>query len=367
MVSIVEDKSFISDMLDDDVYSYAEMYIIYKITSICKKYSEYQQFFDEKGKKINDKKIDLLIKEIKNDSSHITFKLKQTLNYLKNDYVKYQKGVLKIPIDDLSKLINNNLKQDQLILELIPPPIFDIQILLVNNKTKQEVLFSTLSSGEKQLIYLVSSLLYHLYNLDSVIGNKIKYKNINIVLEEIELYFHPEYQKTFIKYFLDSIERIELRNIESINICFITHSPFILSDIPSNNIMFLEVVNGKTVQLNKKRKTFGANIHELLSDNFFMSDGYIGDFAMFKINGTIDWLNEKLAQKRKLISENLPTSDLKLNKVELKYHKEIISLIDEEILKIKLGEMLSEIVPDEDDFFNELVMEQIKFFKSKLK
>jgi len=98
-----------------------------------------------------------------------------------------------------------------------------------------------------------------------------------------------------------------------------------------------------------------------------MSDGYIGDFAMFKINGTIDWLNEKLAQKRKLISENLPTSDLKLNKVELKYHKEIISLIDEEILKIKLGEMLSEIVPDEDDFFNELVMEQIKFFKSKLK
>ena len=68
-----------------------------------------------------------------------------------------------------------------------------------------------------------------------------------------------------------------------------------------------------------------------------------------------------------MISENLPTSDLKLNKVELKYHKEIISLIDEEILKIKLGEMLSEIVPDEDDFFNELVMEQIKFFKSKLK
>lgn len=367
MLDVVDDASFTIDKLDDYVYSHAEMYLIYKITSICKKYAEYDGFINEKGKRIDENKIDELIIKIKDDSSHITFKLKQTLNFLKNDFINYKNGDLKISINDLSILIDNNLNENQLILELIPPPIFDIQILLENNETKEDVLFSTLSSGEKQLTYLISSLLYHLYNLDSVTGNKIIYKNINIVLEEIELYFHPEYQKTFIKYFLDSIEAIKLRNIESINICFLTHSPFILSDIPSNNIMFLEVVNGKTVQLSDKRKTFGANIHELLTDNFFMSDGYIGNFAKFKISNTIKWLNKILLQKIYLTENNLQSSDLNINKDELKFHKEIISLIDEEILKIKLGEMLSEILPDEDDFYNNLIREQIILLQSKIK
>jgi len=151
---------------------------------------------------------------------------------------------------------------------------------------------------------MTSSLLYHLNNIDSVIGEKIKYKNINIILEEIELYFHPDLQKSFIKYFLDSIGRLELRNIETINICFVTHSPFILSDIPSSNIMYLNVENGSSMQNSDLRKSFGANIHEILMDNFFLNDGLIGTFSKNKIENIIKWLNEKKRLKithRKLI------------------------------------------------------------------
>lgn len=364
MMNLVDDKSFNSKMLDDDIYSHAEMYIIYKITSICKKYIEYHGFLDERGKRITTSKFDKLIKQLADDSSHITFKLKQTLNYLKKDFINFRGNELEIPITKLAKQINNNLKKEQLILELIPPPIFETKIILENTKTKEEVLFSTLSSGEKQLVYLVSSLLYHLYNLDSVIGYKVRYKNINIILEEIELYFHPDYQKSFIKYFLDSIERIELKKIESINICFITHSPFILSDIPSNNIMFLEVIDGKTIQQKKIRKTFGANIHELLTDSFFMSNGFIGNFAKDKIDKTIDWLNGEILKKRKLDEKGL-TEQYKKNDEDFKFHKGIISLIDEPIIRIKLSEMLSEI-DDDDDFHDNLILEQINYLKEKL-
>lgn len=368
MINLVDDISFNSNKLDDNVYSHAEMYIIYKITSICKKYIEYHGFLDESGKRITISKFDQLIIQLAGDTSHITFKLKQTLNFLKKDNINFEGNELEIPIIKLSKQINENLNKDQLILELIPPPIFDIEIILENINTKEIVLFSTLSSGEKQLVYLVSSLLYHLYNLDSVTGYKVKYKNINIVLEEIELYFHPEYQKNFIKYFLDSIERIALKNIESINICFVTHSPFILSDIPSNNIMFLEVIGGKATQQKNKRKTFGANIHELLTDNFFMSDGFIGDFAKSKIEKTIDWLNNELIEKIKFDKENTSNDLLnyKSNQAELIFHKGVILLIDEPIIKIKLSEMLYEINPNENTFHKDLIKEQIRILESKL-
>lgn len=351
-------------------YDIARQYIVYKLVSICKKYEDYKPFLLPKHEKFDPSFFKEFILKLRDDTSHVTFKLKQTLNYLKKDYINFDKVQKELTIDEISKSIKEIRSGKQSILELIPPPIFDIEILLKSiDKSVDDITFSRLSSGEKQQIYLVSSLLYHLYNLDSVIGNKIKYQNVNVILEEVELYFHPELQKSFVKYFLDSISRIELKNIKSINICFVTHSPFILSDIPSSNIMFLDVINGIAVQQENKRKTFGANIHELLSDNFFMSDGFIGDFSKYKIEETINWLNNELSEKRKFNIEKKSNSLMiyKSNQEELKYHKGIISLIDEPIIRIKLGEMLSEIEPNEDDFYTDLIKEQIKFLELKLK
>jgi len=349
-------------------YEVSRQYIVYKLISICKKYDDYKHFLLPKHYKFDASFFKEFIKKLKDDDSHITFKLKQTLNYLKNDYIEFVENQKEIKLEELSKSIKKIKNRNQSILELIPPPIFDIEIVLRPIlATQEDIKFNVLSSGEKQQIYMVSSILYHLYNLDSVTGNKVKYKNINIIFEEVELYFHPELQKSFIKFLLDSVSRIELKKIDSINICFVTHSPFILSDIPSNNIMFLEVINGKAIQQNKKRKTFGANIHELLTDNFFMSNGFIGDFAKNKINETIEWLNEQLIQKRNFEKTNQGVVRYQLNPEVLKFHKEIISLIDEPIIRIKLGEMLSELEPNENSFYNEIIKEQIRSLEAKVK
>lgn len=87
-----------------------------------------------------------------------------------------------------------------------------------NDKIK----FSSLSSGEKQQIYSINSIFYHLINLESIPkdGNRISYEYINIILEEIELYFHPEYQRTYIYKLIEGIKKLNLKKIKGINFIF---------------------------------------------------------------------------------------------------------------------------------------------------
>jgi hypothetical protein len=76
------------------------------------------------------------------------------------------------------------------------------------------------------------------------------------------------------------------------NIIFTTHSPFILSDLPKENVIFLE--KGKQVYPFEDRKqTFGANIHTLLSHGFFMKEGLMGEFAKDKINQVYNFISRK--------------------------------------------------------------------------
>ena len=190
------------------------------------------------------------------------------------------------------------------------------------------------------------------------------YNNFNIILDEIELYYHPELQRTFISDLLDYLKNIDYNNLEvlpNLNIIFITHSPFILSDIPAKNILFLKSNENKSTAVLENKKSFGANIHELLGDNFFLSDDdiYIGEFAKTKISETIDWLNilkkkklqlsklEEKEQNEKLTdsksSEKLEIIDSIRNLSALNnHHLELIDIIDEPIIKNKLLEMYSE-------------------------
>src|SRR5690606_30475654 len=81
-------------------------------------------------------------------------------------------------------------------------------------------------------------------------------------------------------------------NFEGINILFLTHSPFILSDIPNSNILSLK--DGYPTDINlSNTNTFGANIIDLLSNEFFLVEGVIGKFAQEKIQDVIKYINEE--------------------------------------------------------------------------
>src|SRR5690606_35180879 len=168
---------------------------------------------------------------IDKDKSHLTFRIKQVLAFLELRHISAKN----YSIDEFAKSIDgiHNLRKWRYI-DLIPPHCFETDIQLKEkNSNKMPYSFSKLSSGEKQLVYTTSSILYHIRNLNSIEGNlrRVKYNHINIILDEIELYFHPEFQRQFVNNLILNIQNMEF-HIASINIQMATHSPFILSDIP---------------------------------------------------------------------------------------------------------------------------------------
>jgi len=149
--------------------------------------------------------------------------------------------------------------------------------------------FSDLSHGEKS-IYAQFILMY------DIVKNK---KDILFLIDEPDLSLHPEWQRKYLNEFMSTF----LNTKKGIHLILTSHSPFLLSDIPKQNIIFLDTYeDGKCKVLKhdevmSKKQTFGANIHTLLSDSFFMEDGLMGEFARGKINEIIDF--HKVTEKQK--------------------------------------------------------------------
>lgn len=270
-----------------------EEYIFIKVIKISLTYAHYYEYFKKNEKLTKAKEY---FERLLADKSHITYKLKQAVNFLKYEHLQFEnETILNIEehSDNIEKIKQEN--NDEVINRYLPPTLFDIDILLDN-----DINFNTLSSGEKQKIYSVNSILYHINNINSVEKALHNYKHINIILDEIELYFHPELQRNYLSYLHHTIAKSNSNNILSINILFVTHSPFILSDIPDSKILFLDKdskdINSKTVPFTKKIKTFGANIHELLINGFFMNNS-IGEFALREIKTIVNFHHEVMSIK----------------------------------------------------------------------
>lgn len=286
-------------------------YVVYKTINICATYPDYRDMLDEYDRGWNnvglvfrDDIISKMVDKVKDDKTHVTLKLRQCLEFIKKrDQDKYNvfesldfepeskkakekhMGNLWVKFDDLK----NHYKLDPFPLHLLPPPIYKTDVLYKPvNHEEEYIPYRFLSSGEKQLLNNFGALIYHLRNLDTVSSTSKRYENVNIILEEIELYFHPEYQRQIVKMLLDKIRAREFNNLKRINIMFVTHSPFILSDIPLCNVLFLK--DGKPYA-EIQENTFGANIHGLLRNGFFLPSLPVGEFAHEKINELFRRLN----------------------------------------------------------------------------
>ncbi|MDL2302806.1 ATP-binding protein [Dysgonomonas sp. OttesenSCG-928-D17] len=212
----------------------AYQYLVYKTISISCKYEKFKKiiYIDSSNKNLNDetysKPFNELINAIWEDGSHITLKIRQTIAFILFQHLSISKIIAPdTSINYISSQIQNcyeilgkqeyrrTTKYTWELIDLIPPPFLDMEIFLrktEGNDNNKPFPFSSLSSGEKQQVYSLSSILYHLRNLNSVEGDGslIKYSYINIILEEIELYFHPEMQRQYIYHLLESIKSIDV-------------------------------------------------------------------------------------------------------------------------------------------------------------
>ncbi|CAC9974435.1 OLD family protein [Flavobacterium panici] len=292
-----------------------------------------------------------------------------------SDDIVFENGrsILKIDvnredIEDLTKALFDVYSKVREYFSNIPIALKDI-IDIESNKN--------LSYGEKSILNLYST--FHDFTLTN--NHVRESENFLLILDEADLGYHPIWKRKFINtlcetlpiifaqlkpYVWDSVvKRKKPSDNESpiLQIVIATHDPLTLSDFPSSNIIYLKKdSNRKTVILNSEidtKKSFGANITDLLADSFFVEDGLIGDFARKKIEQTIMWLNEQKKKKEELGSSYI------IKQGEIEHQQSIIKIIDEPVIKIKLAEMLDEL-NDQTDVQKEIIQREIDLLNEKL-
>lgn len=284
------------DKISLGVKCWAAMYLVYKTLNIAGTYPSYIEYrslghlslFYKKPTEDQKELIRKLISSILDDESHIATKLKRVLHFI-HLTLKDEDKLLK-PFDFKTYLnIIGGKKSStfEIFNTQLPPPLFDVEITLNNGHEKS--LLTNLSSGERQMIFTTSTFLYHLLNLVSITDNRrVQYRNVCMILDEVEICFHPELQKKLLWNLIEMIKSFELNKTCRINIIIATHSPFILSDIPQSNILYLE--KGKEANNSITISPFAANVNEILSQSFFLSSGFMGEFAARKIRSLIEFL-----------------------------------------------------------------------------
>ena len=324
----------------------ARLYMVCKVLSIADKYPMYSKFKPISGVE-NSLCTDVpqemkglykqLAKHVKEDKSHIGVKVRQTIFF-----IKHFKNV-----PDADKLYRRFTyqqyeewmccpKTEQSVydrMSLLPPSFFKSKVIMnkvdEKGKVKGIVSFNRLSSGERQFMYTTSTLLYHLLNLRSVRKGRPKYRCFNLVLDEVELCFHPEYQRTFIFDFLRIIKLLNFQDRCSLNVMITTHSPFILSDIPDTNILYLK--DGHPENKSGLINPFAANVNDILKQSFFLNNGFIGKFAQRKIKRLVSFLS--------LADESRDSFNMKLAPA-------LIEKVGDPLLRETLWRMLDEFYKD---------------------
>lgn len=280
--------------------------LIYEIISLFGSYS-YDGKIEDKNKYPWDncyeydrwelgRAIELMEMDLRNDS-YVTRELSQILSYIKECeregdlYKRLAESKENKEFHDSSKsnevligldVIKKHYTPKGIQLSELPPSLYECDILFKRSDAYVEM--GSLSSGERQLLNIIGVIMYHLYDLDR---QKV-YKAANLIFEEIELYFHPDYQRQLVYRLIKQIRGGDFTSLEAVNMLFVTHSPFILSDIPKENVLFL---NNGIPDTQMQENTFGANIHSLLKNGFFLPNLTMGEFAYHKINRLFAKLN----------------------------------------------------------------------------
>ena len=336
--------------------SLEHQYVVYKTLKIIRTYKQYYRISRNLfSKNFNQNLFEKHMQLMHNDTSHVTLKLRRCLFKLKFELYTNEPRSLYHLDKAYEKARNvffnsNSAKWNIRLIELLPPPTTNIVFQIVKkNKIKPDgsylekdvIPFEGLSSGERQIAYTVSNLMYHLVNIDSVssdyllIKNEedekeslLKYKYVNILLDEVELYFHPDLQRRFLHYVRTAIKNIQFESVKGINVMVVTHSPFVISDIPRKNILFLG-------EGEESGETYCANIHDMLNQSFFMEYS-IGEMARIELQHIIN-LYEQLSNKNNL---DAMKEDLTKNREKYDY---LCKTIADEYLRRAIKGMLAEL------------------------
>lgn len=153
-------------------------------------------------------------------------------------------------------------------------------------------------------------------------------EEVLIFIDEGEVCYHPEWQRRYIS---DLLSVIDNKREGKIQIILTTNSPFILSDILGDDVVYLSNNHGARSGISG---TLAQNIHKLLTDNFFM-EATIGEYARKFINNIAKYISDE--EKNDVLKTYIGDKSLDYYKIE-----SLIDLIGEPVYKANLKMLLSE-------------------------
>lgn len=194
-----------------------------------------------------------------------------------------------VKLDSLAILLDIKESNEEKVIQLISAifnTIFPLNPL--------QIYWHNLSAGELSLMNFRARLF-------EASDNDTSKRTLLFLLDETDLNYHPEWQRTFLTDTLNFAAVLFPDN--ELQFIFTTNTPFIVADIPSEKVLHLKKVDGKTVvDTEEKVQSFASNIHTLLASNFYLSS-FLGEFANKKIKGVIKDLTtegKNLSEERRL-------------------------------------------------------------------
>lgn len=189
--------------------------------------------------------------------------------------------------------------------------------------------------------------------------------NILLLLDEVDLYMHPEWQRKFL-YSLSKRLEAEYSN-KHVQIIISTHSPLVLSDIPLRNTIYLDKAGTSCILADRTdaQESFGANLFSLLKDSFFLKKT-IGEFSYAKMSEVFENLTllKKLINLDKKHRQNLITKAEETERTALLEKKgikstddfkkicqeydSVIQIIGEPVVRRKLQMLYDEVFPNDE-------------------
>ena len=124
--------------------------------------------------------------------------------------------------------------------------------------------------------------LYEVFS-DSING-KGRFRDVILFMDEAETALHPSWQRSLVE------RTMSMWNFLApgcnVHIIFSSHSPVLLSDIPSGNVVWMNSMQDDGDEWSSFN-TFGANIFDLYRLAFNQKNGTTGEFASRKINDAL--------------------------------------------------------------------------------
>ncbi len=233
--------------------------------------------------------------------------LTYSLDYIINQIYKIT-GIL----NDLSKIDDSKIRYYG------KPNRFEIELNFIENKKdifplllkmfKNEEYFSHeiysidwygMSEGEMNILKTLAKLSYFIQRKQRYFE---KTETLLVLIDEVDSSLHPDLARRFIN-LLIRVTELFLKNYNvKVQYILSTHSPFLVSDIPKENCVFLKKDSKNLISSHSfNENTFCGNIYTLLNNAFFMND-YSGEFARKNIENVVNIISQnKYSQNKEYV------------------------------------------------------------------